>query len=285
MGAGVRGAAVIVVVVIGVTGCVSDKVTDEDCRVAALRWNGPPELASACNVLISERDYSDPARTDWRTSYSYDADGKLSLEEVDDGIDSTVDGRVVYGYDPDGTLRFTDSEFEGGAWRENYEYDDAGDRISIEFVWGEGGHTNALYTYGHDALGNVVTEVHDWDTDGIADYRISWDYDGCDPQTETRQSASSDPTQVLSYGYDEHGNLVSVERDRGNDGDIDSRSTYSHDTDGNVVSEEHDSGANGTVDTRVTYTYDTRGNRLTEIRDDDLDGAPNFSATHAYDCP
>ena len=283
MRAGVRGVAMVVTVLCA-AGCASN--TDENCRVAPQRWAAPPELASACNVVTSDHVYSDPARTDWRTTYSYDADGKLSLEEIDNGIDGIVDGRVVYGYDPDGTLRFTDSGYGNGAWRESYEYNDAGDRVSIEFIWGEAGsHANALYTFDHDALGNVVAEVQDWDSDGVADYRISWEYTGCNPLTETREPTSSDATQVLTYSYDEHGNLVTVERDSGPDGDIDIRITFSHDADGNVVSEEYDSGANGTVDTRATYTYDAKRNRLTEQRDDDLDDAPDVSATHTYQCP
>lgn len=210
--------------------------------------------------------------SDYRTSYSYNADGdELS---VTDPLGHETD----YDYDDDGNLTsVTDARDHttGYAYNANNQpttttlpdttttstgYDDDG---NVTSQTDGNGHST---TYNYDPL-NRVSQVTSpataTDSGGIV---TGYSYDGDGNLTGLTQTGSGGSTLTTSYGYDHADRLTSIDYSDPNTPDV----SYGYDNDGRRTSM-----SDGTGDT--SYSYDSLG-RLT----DTADGA-NQHVSYGYD--
>jgi RHS repeat-associated protein len=201
---------------------------------------------------------------DFRTTYTYDAAGRMLTEARPDpdGAGPRTAPVTTNAYDEVGNLA---SVTDANNHDTEYTYDTAGRVLTVE------GPDGGLTSYTYDEAGNVLTRTDD------NDHTTSFTYDDAGRLvTET----SPDPdgpgpkaSAVTTYTYDPNGNRVTVTDPNGNATPAtgDGVTTYGYDRANRPTSINY---SDTTAD--VTFTLDAVGNRLTMV-----DGSG--SETRTYD--
>ena len=185
------------------------------------------------------------------TVYGYDSRGRVHT--ISRGPSSTdLRERIEYTYDPNTGQKSAELlwAFENGSWvertRESFSYDSLRQLQAVTHA------DETAVHYAYDSEGRVASvrdEIH-------ASPNTLYEYDPAGRVSEVRQTLSSAPGGFIttSYGYDVHGNLVSVTDPNGNE------TTYAYDDFGRMVSQV------SPVTHTTLYTYDEAGN-LTSTTD------------------
>ena len=124
--------------------------------------------------------------------------------------------------------------------------------------------SNKLFTY--DERGNLLEEYYESEKSEYTKVR-TYDADG-NLLTEVSYDAKGQQnTALLSYAYDDWGNLIKKEQTdlKGNV----TTTSYTYDESGKLLSENNVT-KHGAVQPRVKYTYDDRGNQLTKTQFNNL---------------
>jgi hypothetical protein len=228
---------------------------------------------------------------DERHTYTYDANGNQTMEEIDSDANGTVDYRGTHTYDANGNMTMEESIYiaPGGPQnnRRTYRYDANGNQTMEEIDSGADDTVDERYIYTYDANGNRTIEEDDWYADGHVDYRKTYTYDANGNMTMEAYSYYGALEGYVdyrnTYRYDANGNQTMEEIDSGADGTVDERYLYAYDANGNQTIKEQDWHADGTVDDRTTYTYDANGNMTMHEVDWSADGHVDYRRTYTYD--
>lgn len=193
-------------------------------------------------------DHVNPNVADQKTTYSYDASGRLSTMETDQGLDGTPETTVEYVWDGDFVAATITTTANGTQSQVRYTYD--GDLVvRTEVDSNIDGTIDQATDYVHDSEGRVVRFENDFDGDGEVDF-------------------------VTSHSSSVQGNLTIERVDNGDDGTIDSeRRTTVNDAGATLLYEiENFASVPGTV-TAMVHTLDTenRAIRVETTRDDVLE--------------
>lgn len=231
-------------------------------------------------------------------TYTYDEQGNLT-SEIDFGADPLINRINTYTYDEQsnlisesyGDLAFTNIgvEHDGNAhdiisqkyfYKYNSNYDEAGNEIEKKRYLGE---TGKITYYAHDNNGNLYREINI--NNGNIDQVITYTYD--EQGNLISESYDYDYNGVAdridAYTYNEQGNLSTKNIDSDTDGVADETITYTYDEQDNLITESIDSNADGIADQIMTYAYDNRGNLISESIDFDTDRIANQITTYTYD--
>lgn len=240
------------------------------------------------NLTLYEYDSDADGTVDFRMTYAYDADGNKTLEETDTNADGTVDERDTYTYDANGNWTLIEHDINGDGTvddRTILAYDANGNRTLREIDSNADGTVDARDTYTYDANGNRTLIEQDTNIDGVVDARYAYTYDANGNMTLQEADNNVDGTvdSRMTYAYDAEGNLTLQEADDNADGTVDYRWAYAYDANGNQTLYEWDSNADGTVDRRYIYTYDANGNLKLVEYDSNADGTVDKRYIYAYD--
>ena len=206
------------------------------------------------NMTLSEVDTDGDGTVDHRRSYTYDGNGYLALIEYDGNADDTVS----YSFDADGNMTSYATDNASYHLHQSFTYDANGNltHVTQHLADATADPRDSSWSYSYDANGNVTLYEGDTNADGTVDFRDS-------------------------YSYDAHGDLILHENDMGADGIADSRDSYSYDADGNLTLHEVDADADGAVESRESYSYDAGGN-LT-LREEDRNADVTVDSRDSYD--
>ena len=189
---------------------------------------------------------------EYRTTYTYDAAGRLLTETRPDpdGTGPQIAPVQTNTYDPVGNLQ---SARDGNNHTTAYTYDAAGRILTVTAP------DLGVTTYTYDDIGNLLTRRDDnnhvtayaYDDAGRLSSETGPDPDGAGPQS----------APVTSYSYDPNGNRLTVTDPNGNATPAvgDGTTTHGYDRTNRLVSIDYSDST--TPD--VTFTYDNIGNRLT----------------------
>ena len=125
------------------------------------------------NPLVVTYDYGMDGSVDSRTEnrYTYDAAGRMALQEVDNDRDGAFEVQVTYGYDAAGRRVSMDSVtvYGGTTTTSNFTwvYNTDGWLVAQTFQDARGAADFA--TFAHDARGRVIEETHDYAPLGSVD--------------------------------------------------------------------------------------------------------------------
>ncbi len=218
--------------------------------------------------LRTMEKHSDPVFTgpSWYAFHTYDGDGNLLTEEVDDDADGTFDSLETRTYDGDGNL------------------------LTVVKDAGADGTPDHLETRTYDGDGNLLTVVKDSGADGTFEYRETRTYDGDGNLLTVVKDSGADGTFDYreTRTYDGDGNLLDVAEDSDGDGTLNTLETYAYDAVGTTRTIHWDRDGDGFFESIDTTTDDSAGNPLawTWVHTD-ASGVvlEQQSATYNYSCP
>ena len=241
------------------------------------------------NLTREEVDNNGGGTPDRILTYTYDANGNLTREEVDDSGFSTQDSINTYTYDANGNLTREEIDENGDGtpeWIVITTYDANGDRTRAEVDYNNDGTPDSIntYTYTYDANGNLTREEVDANDDGTPDRIVIYTYDANGNWTKVEYDydgdGNPDSIYIYTYTYDANGNWTKVEMNVGDDGTPHRINTYTYDANGNQTKVEYDFGGDGAW--ILTYIYDTNGNQTREENDYNGDGTLDSINTHTH---
>jgi hypothetical protein len=116
-------------------------------------------------------------------------------------------------------------------------------------------------------------------------------YPGPCTKESTNYTYSKNRTSLVTYTYDERGNVLTRKDDTDMDGTVDYQEIRTYDEDGNELTCRYDYSLGGSFsgyipppqDSGWTYTYDDNGNMLTAENDEGLDGEIDWNRVFTYD--
>ena len=206
-------------------------------------WRTTWEYDAGGRVLRILGDVHADGVVDRLSTYSYSEDGRAVEEHFDpeaDGERGPHDWCFLYEYDAGGRLlrESGDPGCDGIlSLRQDYTYDERG-LLSLKAIDGAPVHRevdgvyDALIAYFYDEDGRLVRQEIDGDADGITEYWTHWLYD-----------ETSGPVAILQwYANDDGTRWYCFERE--------------HDGVGNVLSETYDLECDGVIDGVMTWSYD-----------------------------
>lgn len=213
--------------------------TDDGCDCADRVLTGT--YAYALAGPLSCTDYAPDGGVRRARTWSYDAEGRVTREAVDDGADGVPDQVETTAYDARGRVieknfACRDCPVTGGVRRETWTYEDAAGRVTYRLDEGDDGrfelveittsvNGRTVLFESHSAEGDLRVETVYFDDGGREQ---TWTEDGEVVKTVTvnidgrrRRATSTDPwqTEIEITEVDERGRLVSrsVTRSRGSD--------------------------------------------------------------------
>jgi hypothetical protein len=183
------------------------------------------EVSPLAGPCTAEFDDGANGSVEVRTSFSYDVNGNMIVQETDNGADGIVDARTTCTYDVS-----------------------RASAMGFKPRWA---------TSSDCSNGNMLTESVDYGPDGSLDEytRYSYHANGSIKATTLDSNGDGEIDTQVAFNYDDNGKMASWEFDFGADDTIDARVTFSYDQKGNEVEEIHTNGA-GRTDLRLTYDYD-----------------------------
>ena len=206
------------------------------------------------------KDLGADGTINYRAVFAYNLSGWLTTEEIDRTGDGVINARKYYTYDGEGKIRSMtydandDNEID---YKIEYVYDDWGN-LKAEEVYTTGGNTpDEVNTYEYDSDGNLV-EKREERTAGQSDqvFETDYVYDASGNLVEELIDYAADGSIdiVIRYSYVKS-KLASKSIDKGNDGTDDEQHTFTYDDAGNLLSSELDRGADGTVEIATYNEY------------------------------
>jgi hypothetical protein len=203
------------------------------------------------------------------STWRYDASGKLTREEWDDGADGVADRITGYAYDACGNLLDQSVSREEGnpVSTEHWRYDADGNLRRYEW------NNTAIIDGAPDDFLDIFqsTGFESWqhDTDGrLMRYQGECESGACSFDYYNFVN------QIVNYEYDDAGNLARELVDRDGDGRPDRVTVYEYDAAGNVTRQQWDSDGDGTAERVESYEYDTAGNITRELAYENGDRRP-----------
>ncbi len=218
-------------------------------------------LMPAIEALISEETRTNvDGPADSRTTYTYDANGHLTLEEYEDNAnaDDAMIFYIAYAHDANSNLTLYELKTTGLSFSATTTYDANGYASFSKLDDKIDGAGDFCTIDSNNVYGNITSSAHDVNCDGTVDGHTT-------------------------FTYDTNGNLTLQETDNGDDGVVDHRTTFAYDANGTVTLEEMDFNADGAVDNRTTYAYDINGNMTLRAEDSNGDGTVGYLRTYNYD--
>jgi|GEM_PF-2045101 len=219
--------------------CTSTE-TDADGAVT-VSTRGWSQLASGWQVTTETLDFDDDGQLEGASSYAYDDDGKMLVEEFDNNVDGVFDfaNERVYA-DPES------DDAEVAAAPTN-----ALVRIEVINLDTDAMTTLQRFVFDDDdAFDQPSAREVDYDVDGV-NFAERFSYsDGRLAQTDFDFAADGSIEIITTYAYD--GDLLSsVDVDTDADGNVDATNRYTYDDHGNVLEYVDNQYGRST-----TYSYD-----------------------------
>ena len=200
------------------------------------------------------------------TTYAYDADGRLTALDHDQGATSlaaytwtytsgrltqatSVDGTTDYTYDATGQLTAADHSSQTN---EAYSYDANGNRTNTGYSTGTNNQllSDGTFNYEYDDEGNRTKKT----TIATSDYvEYSWDHRNRLSRIEFNASGGA-TTKVVAYTYDALNRRIAKQVDDDGDGDFDRATQFVYDS-----SNKPDSATNVPLDDIVLVFEDADG--------------------------
>lgn len=234
----------------------------------------------ACSVQRFDTDGAEVKLEVW----TYDAFGyPLSKRESEDGHSSGW----TQTYYTIGLAATREVDFDGDAEpdrRFQYVVNDDCLTTSALVDEGNGGIYTGEVVYRYDDQDRLLGRDFDYDGDGELELEteVTYDTDGNATRSEVYVGGSDEAYAVVTYTYDDTGNLLLEEKNEPVDAHINERTEY--DADGRLLREEKDEDEDGIMDVTVTYSHDEAGNTLIGEISQIADGASAGQIVHKYDC-
>ena len=203
------------------------------------------------------------------STWRYDAGGKLTREEWDDGADGVADRITGYAYDKCGNLLDRSVRRKEGdpVSTEHWRYDADGHLRHYE--WNNTTVIEGLPDDLLDIFQSIGFERWQYDADG----RLTRYQGECEGGACSFDRYSFD-NRIVNYEYDDAGNLARELVDRDGDGRPNRVTVYEYDAAGNVTRQQEDSDGDGSADRVESYEYDVAGNIKQELDYENGDRRP-----------
>lgn len=233
------------------------------------------------------------AVTERNTTNTYDENGRVLSQTVDNGNNGIVNKIKLYTYDNFGNiLTFSHDDLGDGRFIvESYTYnhfnkilthiaesndtkvfhivntyDNQGNRITTSKDFNGDGVFDRKFTNIFDANGNILISSRDDAIDGVIESNTTYTYDNNNNLLTKRVDNLTDGSIefIRIYTYDNNNNLLTYSVDNGGTEYVDLLRINEYDDRGNLILKaiDHDGDGNGTVLITNTYTYDENNNRL-----------------------
>ena len=188
------------------------------------------------------------------STWRYDASGKLTREERDDGADGVADRITGYAYDACGNL--LDQSVSDGEGHpvstERRRYDADGHLRRYE--WNNKAVIEGLPADLLDIFQSTGFESWQYDTDSrLTSYQSECAGEACS------FGYYQFVNQIVNYEYDAAGNLARELVDLDGDGRADRVTVYEYDAAFNITRQQADSDGDGTAERVESYEYDATG--------------------------
>lgn len=249
-----------------------DVLTREDETTFTYDVNG--------NLILEERDEGMDTVIDSRSAMTYDADGKLLTREDDYDADGTIDYRNVNTYDMQGRLASSMTDYDSDPEFDNinfYIFDGNGRLVYREGDWNADGSIDSKTWHWYDADGRLVRRDEDYNADDSVDSRQlnSFDTEGRWVLREDWPTPFTAPSSRDAATYDARGNQLTFTNWDDPTGTPVYRNTNTYDIEDRVVMSEYDRDADTVIDSRNIYTHDAVGNQSSRTNDWNADGTPD----------
>jgi len=219
--------------------------------------------------LATEDHWSTEGAEYERSTWRYDASGKLTREEWDDGDDGVADRITVYAYDACGNLRDRSARRDGEDPDsvEHWRYDADGHLRRYE--WNNTAVIEGLPDDLLDQFQSTGFESWQYGADGrLTRYQAQCEGGAC---SFDRYSFDN---RIVNYEYDDAGNLTRELVDRDGDGGPDRVTVYEYDGAGKVTWWRSDADGDGIAEGVGSYEYDAAGNITQELLYENGDPRP-----------
>jgi antitoxin component YwqK of YwqJK toxin-antitoxin module len=194
------------------------------------------------------------------STWRYDASGKLTREEWDDGANGVADRLTDYAYDACGNLLDHSVSREEGdpVSTEHWRYDADGHLRRYE--WNNTTVIEGLPDDLVDIFQSTGFESWQYDADGrLKSYQGECEGGGC--SFDYYQFIN----QIVNYEYDDDGNLARELVDLDGDGRPDRVTVYEYDAAGSITRQQTDTDGDGSADQVESHEYDDTGNISQEL--------------------
>ena len=227
--------------------------------------NGEKRIRSTRD-LGGDGNYGDEG--DSVTIWTYDDDGNMLSQTIDNNNNGSADWVETWVYDDDGNMLSHNIDNDGDGVADEtltWVYDENGNPISA--ILDTNGVVNEIFTWAYYENGNLLREATDINGDGLAEYVITYYENGNVLSEEVDENGDGEDVFVITW--DEYGNELSQSLDTDGDGVMDvcyNSNSYTFDADGNKLTLDRDSDCDGDTDYQHTWTYDATGNVLEKVQ-------------------
>ena len=207
---------------------------------------------------------------------------KATIKRTEEKISGATAGIVIGEYDKQGKIiqstKYTDETLSVISMRITYDYYSNG-LLYKEIVYQNSDDLIGYYTYEYDEKGNLLKKTH-YDSDDNPTLTEAFEYDSygnrispgyeIDKNGNVIKRPSYDPLTesygdtIMTYTYDEAGNLIRYATISSNDGSSLGYTDYEYDSNGNLIKESR-YDADGSLKSTKDYEYDSAGRLIKDI--------------------
>lgn len=183
--------------------------------------NSVTEVLSYSDNQLSRLEVSHENKTQI-SSYSYDANNKLSAVLIDNDDNGENDQKFEYKYVNGQISSFVEDKDNDGQTDLgiNYGYDENGNRTTHKIDTNQDGQVDLINTFTYDTNNHLVRYEQDKNLDGIADYIEDYIHDVQGNRTRYRKDNDANGTWdfIAHYTYDDNGRRTQMVEDSDGNG-------------------------------------------------------------------